>query len=299
MSSQPTLLVTGASGHMGQRVLHLLLETYTGPVAAATRTPEKLLDFSQRGIMVRHADFEDSASLAKAFAGVDRLLLISTDTLDGTDRRLKQHLAAVKAAEAAGVSHVLYTSITKPEPETPVFVSRDHYGTEQALVGSKMSWTFLRNNIYADLQVRTLSQAVQTGKLFSAAGNGKTAYITREDCSRAAAAALTSPFVGRRILDITGPAALSQADLAEIASKIIGQKVSYIPIDLDSLIQNMVAAGLPRPLAEAYASFDAGIALGKMDVVSNTVEELTGRKPMRLVDFLATQRDTILRTKLS
>src|SRR5215471_19170757 len=107
---QPTLLVTGASGHMGRRVLELLLESHTGPIVAATRTPDKLAEFSQRGVIVRHADFENAASLATAFAGVDRLLLISTDALDQSGRRLNQHRAAVKAAEEAGVQHIIYTS---------------------------------------------------------------------------------------------------------------------------------------------------------------------------------------------
>lgn len=288
-----TLLVTGASGHLGRRVLELLIEANAGPIIAATRTPEKLADFSQRGVIVRQADFDDPASLAQAFAGTDRLLLISTDSLDGTNRRLRQHLAAVAAAEAAGVNHVLYTSIVKPEPETPVAVSPDHYGTEQALVASKMGWTFLRNNIYTDYQLGPLSQALQIGKLFGAGGDGRTAFVTREDCAQAAAAALASPYEGRRILDITGPEALSQGDLAAILSSISGQQVDYVPLTLETLIQNMVAAGLPRPLAEALASFDAGIALGKMDVVSSAFEDLTGHAPTRLADFMAAQREAL------
>jgi NAD(P)H dehydrogenase (quinone) len=294
MSNQPTLLVTGASGQLGQRVLELLLETYTGPIVAATRTPAKLAHLGQRGVSVRPADFEDAASLAAAFAGVDRLLLISTDVFDGTDRRRKQHLAAVKAAEATGVSHVLYTSISRPEPETPVVAAHDHYATEQALAGSSLGWTFLRNNIYTEFQVGGLSRAVQAGQLVNAAGTGKTAYVSREDCARAAAAALASGVDGRRILDITGPEALSQADLAEIAANVSGRPVRYVPIDLETLIGGMVAAGVPRALAEGYASFDAGIALGKMDVVSSAVEDLTGRKPIRLADYMATQRDALL-----
>jgi len=289
-----TLLVTGASGQLGRRVVELLLEAHAGPIVAATRTPDKLADFRARGVDVRRADFDDPASLATAFAGVDRLLLISTDAVGAPGYRIKQHSAAVKAAEDAGVRHVLYTSIVHPEPDSPVVLAADHRGTEDALEASRMGWTFLRNNLYADLQTMTLNRALQMGQLFSAAGDGKTSYVTREDCARAAAAALASSFEGRRALDITGPEALSQADLAAIASRIAGKPLTYVPLPLETMIDNMVSAGLPRPAAEAYASFDAGIAQGIFAPVSDEVEKLTGRKPIRIADFLAAQLEALL-----
>ncbi len=293
-NQKPTLLVTGASGQMGQRVLELLLEDNAGTIIAATRTPEKLADFAKRGVIVRHADFDDADSLAAAFAGVDRLLLISTDVMGIPGHRIKQHITAVKAAEAAGVKHVVYTSIVNPGIDSPVAVSPDHRATEEALAASTMGWTALRSNIYAEMLVSTLSRAIGMGKLFSACADGKTAYVTREDCSRAAAAALASSFSGRRTLDITGPQALSQYDLAEIASTVSGQPVTYVPLELEVLIQNMVGAGLPRPVAEAYASFDSGIAQGKFEGVTNAVEDLSEHKPISVADYIAAHRDEVL-----
>ncbi|MCC6616082.1 MAG: SDR family oxidoreductase [Anaerolineae bacterium] len=291
---QATLLVTGASGHLGRRVIELLLEAQAGPIVASTRTPDKLADFSARGVDVRQADFDDPASLAAAFAGVDRLLLISTDAVGQPGYRINQHVSAVKAAEAAGVKHVLYTSIVNPGPDTPVVLSADHLATETALEASSMGWTFLRNNIYADILPVSLNRALQMGSLYAAAADGKAAYITREDCARAAAAALADTFEGRRALDITGPEALSQADLASIASAIAGKPLTYVALPVETMIDNMVSAGLPRPAAAAYASFDQGIAEGKFDVVTSAVEELTGRQPMRIADFLAAERETLM-----
>lgn len=295
MSAKPTLLVTGASGNMGRRILELLLETETGPVIATTRTPEKLQKFSERGVMVRPASFDDPASLRTAFEGADRLLVISTDALGEPGRRINQHRAAVKAAGDAGVKHILYTSISNPTPDTPVILAADHRATEEAIMATTMGWTFLRNNIYTETLLFALAQAVQTGQLFSAAGDGKTAYVTREDCARAAAAALASSFDGHRALDITGPEALSQADLARITTELTGRQVTYIPLDLDVRIQGMVTAGLPRPAAEVYASFDAGMAQGYFSGVSTAFEELTGQKPDSVAEFLAAHRDTLLR----
>jgi NAD(P)H dehydrogenase (quinone) len=293
---QPTLLVTGASGHLGRRVIELLLESQNRTIIATTRTPEKLADFGERGVIVRPADFENPASLAEAFAGADRLLLISTDALGVPGQRLNQHRNAVKAAEQAGVSHVVYTSLINPGPDSPVLLAPDHHGTETALAESKMGWTVLRENIYTEVLLGALIQAVQFGGLFNAAANGKAAYITREDCARAAAAALAASFEGRRTLDITGPEALSQAEVAALAGTISGKQLDYVPLELEVLIQNMVNAGLPQPLAEAYASFDTAVAQGRFGAVTNSVEELTGRKPISVAEFLAANRDALAQT---
>ncbi len=153
-----TLLVTGASGHLGQRVIELLLESNTDYVIAATRTPEKLAHLAERGVEVRKADFDDPSSLTSAFAGVDRLLLISTDTLDGTDRQIVQHRNAVIAANQAGVKLVVYTSLFNPAPDSPIAIAPDHYATEQALSAISLNWTVLRNNVYTDYQLPSLAR---------------------------------------------------------------------------------------------------------------------------------------------
>lgn len=288
-NNQPVLLVTGASGHLGSRVIELLLEAEVGTIVAATRTPEKLDNLSTRGVLVRYADFNDPASLSTAFAGVDRLLLISTDVLGEPGLRLQQHRTAIQAAAAAGVSHVVYTSLVGAEPKSPVLFAPDHYGTEDALATSPLNWTVLRNNIYAEMLLGSLGQAIQTGQLFSAAGEGKMAYVTREDCARVAAAALASSFNGQRILDVTGPEALSQAELAQIATQIAGKPITYVPLELEQLIQGMVGAGLPRAIAEILASIDTATAQGQFNVVSPAVEELTGSKPTSVREFLTTK----------
>jgi NAD(P)H dehydrogenase (quinone) len=276
------LLVTGASGHMGQRVVELLLEANVKNIVAATRSPEKLTAFKERGVEIRYADFTDSASLDKAFAGVDRLLLISTDAI-GT--RLEQHKAAIQAAEKAGVKHVVYTSLAHADT-SPVLFAPEHSGTEQALADSSMGWTILRNNVYLEYQISAIAMAYQLGGIFKAAGDGKTAYVSREDCARAAAVALASDFNGKRILEISGSEAVTQAELAAIVSSITGQELKYVPLELEAVIQGMVGAGLPRPVAEAYASFDTAIKVGNLAEVTNAVEELTGKKAEGVTEFL-------------
>lgn len=190
-STDRTLFVTGASGHLGRRVIELLLEKNAGKIVAGTRTPEKLADLAARGVVVRHADFEDPKSLEAAFAGADRVLIVSTDAIDRPGRRIAQHRAAVAAAVRAGVKHAVYTSM--PNPETsPVTFAPDHLGTEQALKSSGLTYTILRNCWYTEYLVPGLAAAVAAGKLISATGNGGAPYVTREDCAQAAAAALAS-----------------------------------------------------------------------------------------------------------
>jgi NAD(P)H dehydrogenase (quinone) len=157
-----------------------------------------------------------------------------------------------------------------------------------------MGYTFLRNNIYTDMFLGTLGQAISTGTLYAASADGKIGYVTREDCARAAAAALADGFEGRRSFDITGPEALSQYDIADIASKISGKTVNYVPLTLEALINGMVSAGLPQPVAELLASFDAAAAKGELNVVTSAVEELTGRKPTSVESFLAANRQVLL-----
>lgn len=282
-----SILVTGASGQLGKRVIELLLERGGGArILAATRKPEGLAELAARGVELRRADFDDEASLASAFQGVERALLISTDSLDEPGKRQRQHAAAVKAFKAAGVQHVVYTSIVNPAPSR-ILISADHAATEAELEKSGLQHTVLRNNMYADmLLLGTLQRAIAAGKLVNASGAGKVGYVTREDCARIAAAVLSEPPLGNQKLDVTGPETLSGADLAALVSEISGKKLEHLSIPLAALVDGMVQHGLPRPLAEVYASFDAGTAAGELDVKSDHVERFTGKKPQALGDFL-------------
>jgi NAD(P)H dehydrogenase (quinone) len=293
-SHTPKLLVTGASGHLGQRVVELLLEAKAGQVIAATRTPEKLADLVGRGVEVRQADFDDPGSLAAAFAGVDRLLLISTDAVGEPGQRLAQHRAAVAAAVQAGVKHVVYTSLTRPEPGTPITIAGDHYGTEQALAKSPLDWTVLRNNVYTDYLLMSLPQAVAMGQLVAAAGEGGVGYVTREDCARAAAAALASTATGRVTLEITGPEVVTYVELAQIASETSGRPINYISVAPDAMQNILVGAGLPPFYAEALVSFQTATAQGTLGIATNAVAELTGAAPQSVRNYLLAHKEALL-----
>jgi NAD(P)H dehydrogenase (quinone) len=294
MSRSP-LLVTGASGQLGRRVVELLLAQDHGPIIATTRTPDSLKELAAKGVEVRRADFDDEASLVQAFQGAERVLLVSTDALDRPGRRLAQQQRAVRALEAAGVKHVVYTSLPNASSSS-VSIAPDHAGTEAALAASRLDFTILRNNLYTDLLFMSLPQALASGQLVDARGNGVVAYVTREDCARAAAAALADRSAsGRRTLDVAGPDALTSDEIASLASEILGRKIVHVSVPGDVLIRGLIDHGLPQPVAEMLTTFDVAISRGELSTVTDTVQRLTGRAPQTVRDFLTQNRAALTR----
>lgn len=212
------------------------------------------------------------------------MLVVSTaDPTPG--KRFASHKAAIDAAVRAGVKHVVYTSLTNPGGGSPISFATDHAQTEAALATSGITHTILRNNLYTDLFLMSAPQAIATGKLFAAAGQGRVGYVTREDCARAAVAALLFA-EGSRTLDITGPTLVGLADVARSLSELAKREVAYVPMRPADLRAVMVKNGLPAPMVEIIVSIDEAIDNGTLAVVSSAVEDLTGRAPASVHAFL-------------
>ena len=286
-----TLLVTGASGHLGRLVLEHLTTGYAvqgAKIIATSRSPEKLKDFAQRGVDVRQASFDDDIdALAKSFAGADRMLMISTDSFTGPLSRTKQHTRALEAANKAGVKHVIYTGVVDAKT-SPLSLAEDHAATEVAIEKSAFAnnHTILRNNFYAELLLVSLPPALASGQLFSAAGDGTIAYIARADCAKAAAHALASSFTGKRIVDVTGPEALAHKDIARIAAEVTSRPCTGVPVTVEQLADGMKKAGLPAALADMYAGIDVAVSQGALQRVGDGVKSLTGDAPQSVKNFL-------------
>lgn len=285
-----SILVSGASGHLGRQVVENLLgRVAPSSIVATTRKPESLADFAARGVVVRHADFDDEGSLPPAFAGVERALLISTDSLIEPGRRIAQHRRAVRAFARAGVQYVAYTSIVNPVGSL-ITLSKDHAETERVLAESGLHYTVLRNNMYSDYALEPARRALASGSVVNARANGKVGFVTRADCAAIAAAVLLEPPAGNQTLDVTGPEALDNAAFAALLGKLSGKTIGVQSIPVAALVEGMVQHGLPRPVAEVFGSFDAGIAAGELSVVSDSVQRFTGKPPESLADFLARER---------
>lgn len=278
------LLVTGAGGRLGRRVVELLAARGGDEVIAATRTPDRLRDL--RGVEVRFADFDLPGSLDRAFAGVDRLLLISTGADPTGLRRVDRHRTAIAAAGRCRVGHVVYTSICAPRPTPAPSLFDDHWRTEQSLAASTLDWTVLRNNLYADQFLDALPSVLSVGRMTMVDPAARIAYVLRDDCARAAAAALSAEVGGRRVLDITGGVALDRPTIATAAGELCGRTVDTATTEPEVLRRNLRSVGLWPHVADAMVDIEVSVAQGRHGVVSADFERLTGERPGSVLDAL-------------
>jgi NAD(P)H dehydrogenase (quinone) len=281
------LLVTGASGNLGKTVVAELRRLGVKKVIAATRTPGKHRELAALGVEEREADFDRPETLQTAFRGVERLLLISTDSLHSPDVRIKQHRAAIYAAVNAGVKHVVYTSLPNAHPTEGPSIPDDHFWTEAALFESGIDWTILRNNLYAEVILRFAQFALKTGKLVSATQSQGRSYVTREDCARTAAAALLNS-TGKTIYDVTGPASVTHEQIAAILSRLSGKSIQHVNATPEEVEKGLVAAGIPPFAARGVRGLDEEASRGYQAIVTPTVSSFTGRVPMSVENFLQT-----------
>ena len=279
------LLVTGASGNLGKAVVAELRRLGAKKVIAATRTPGKHQELATLGVEERETDFDRPETLETAFQGVERLLLISTDSLHAPDVRIKQHRAAIQAAVGAGVEHVVYTSLPNAHPTEGPSIPDDHFWTEVALFESGLNWTILRNNLYAEVILRFAPFALKTGKLVSATQSQGRSYVSREDCARTAATALLDA-TGKAIYDVTGPASITHDEIASILSRLSGRSIQHVNVTPDEVEKGLVAAGIPPFAARSVRELDDETSRGYQAIVTPTVANLTGRVPMSVEDFL-------------
>jgi NAD(P)H dehydrogenase (quinone) len=287
----PTLFVSGASGNLGRRVIELLLgRGYAGKIIAGTRTPERLAGLN--GVEVRPADFDDTPGLVKALAHVDRMLIVPP-ALYGQNRGVQMH-NAIMAAKAAKVGHVVCLSLMSPEPASPISFAPELYGAEQTLMGTGLNYTILRMTWYAELLLNALPSVLKAGTWFSATGEGIVAHVTREDVARAAAGALLDTTGKNRILNITGPHALTRRGIANIVSEVTGKPITVIDVDDGGLQQAYMQFGLPEETAKFLTAFDTNTRVGRTAMVSDAVQMLWGTPPQSLKDFLAANRASLM-----
>jgi NAD(P)H dehydrogenase (quinone) len=291
-----TIVVGGASGHIGRRVAELLLERVPpSELVLSTRTPETLEDLAARGTVVRHGDYDHPETLAEAFAGGKTLLLISATDLG---RRVAQHRAAIDAAAAAGIERIVYTSGLRPEPANPAVVAASHHATEQAVIESGLAWTFLRNSLYADYQVADAVRCLAGGTFIHNRGDGRVAYVSRDDCAAAAAAVLSTPGHEEVAYDTTGPDAFSPAELASLYTELGNRPIEVVDLDDETFKAGIIgdATGDDHLVygAELVTSFGRSIREGYQSSCTNAVADLTGRAPRALRDVLAARQDELL-----
>jgi NAD(P)H dehydrogenase (quinone) len=273
-----SIVITGATGHLGRLVVESLLRrgVPAEQIIATGRRTEVLADLAERGVAVRHADFDDETSLREAFAGAEKLLLVSGSEPGG---RVKQHGNAIDAAKAAGVQFIAYTSIAHADTST-LLLAAEHRATEELLASAGVPHALLRNAWYYENYTAQLPVYLQHG-IVGAAGSGKLSAATRADYAEAAAAVLTGDGHQGAIYELGGES-FTMAELAEVVSAATGQTVTYTDLPLEQYTQVLVSAGLPEPVAAVFADGDRGAAAGELFVGSDDLEKLIGRTPTTL-----------------
>ena len=284
------IVITGASGNYGRGVTDRLIALgRASDLILITRKPEKLSDRAAQGCVVRYGDFDKPETLVEAVQGADRMLLISGTRVGA---RVVQHKAAIDAAAAAGVGHVVYTSfIGIDDPANPAEVRHDHIETERLIRASRCGWTMLRDAHYADAMILMAGPGVmQSGKWFSNAGEGREAMVWRDDCIESAVAVLTGEGHEGRIYNITGPELQTFGEVAAIMAEVTGRPVEYVSLDDEGQYAMFDAMGIPRrPVddleiagipwnSDDMVSFGRAIREGFLELCTDDVQHLTGRK---------------------
>lgn len=279
------IVVTGATGGLGRLVVaNLLGRVPAGDIVAAVRTPSKAADLASQGVHVREADYGRPATLASAFAGATRVLLISSPSLGV---RVAEHAAVIDAAKAAGVRLLAYTSVLRADTST-LLVAPDHVATEQYLAGSGVPWVLLRNGWYLENRTAAIAAALDAGALLGCAGEGRIAAAARADYAEAAAAVLTTDGHVGRTYELGGDAAFTLAELAAEVSTQSGRTVAYRDLQEDAYRSFLESAGLPPGVANLVADSDTKARRGELDTDSRDLSALIGHPTTRLPAAVAT-----------
>ncbi|WP_270168171.1 SDR family oxidoreductase [Paenibacillus sp. SYP-B4298] len=279
-----TILVTGATGQLGSKVVEALLQTVpASELAVSVRNPEKAEGLKARGVDVRLGDFDRPETLETAFSGVDRLLIISAD--GDTETRIRQHAAAVAAAERAQVKFIAYTSVVNAA-ESSLSLAPVHKATEEAIVKTGIPYSFLRNNWYLENELSSI-QGVQAGAPWvTAAGDGKVGYALRQDYAAAAAAVLAGSGHDNTIYELSGEL-VTQDELAAAVGEVLGKEVAVQHVDDAAYASILTNASLPDFVVQLLGQIQKDIKAGTLAVASDDFKKLLGRPATPLKEALA------------
>lgn len=277
-----TIAITGAAGQLGRLVIgSLKTKVAASSIIALVRTPAKAVDL---GVEVRVADYSQPDTLAGALTGVDTLLLISSNEMG---LRIAQHHNVIEAAKTAGVKWIVYTSLLHADMSAITVLSYEHLATELDLKVSGLAYTILRNGWYSENYTASARAAVKNGAFLGSAGDGKISSATRADYAEAAAAVLTSEGHEGKVYELAGDEAYTLSDLAAEISRQTGKTIPYKDVTEEEYASVLAGFGLPKPIALAFAHFDAGAAKGALFDEGHTLSQLIGRATTPLSSAVA------------
>ncbi|NYE27620.1 NAD(P)H dehydrogenase (quinone) [Rhodanobacter sp. K2T2] len=283
--SQPRILVTGANGQLGRLVVERLIKRIpASQVIAGVRDVDTARDLAALGVEVRTADYDAPASLKAAFAGVDRLLLISSNAMG---RRVSQHGHVIDAARQAGVSLIAYTSVLHADTSS-LGLAAEHLATEKLLQASGVPFALLRNGWYTENYTGSAHAAVEHGVILGSAGDGRIAAAARADYADAAVAVLLSNDTpGDNIYELAGDTSFTLAELADEIAKQSRRPVTYKDLPEEGFKAALIGMGLPEGLASLLADSSVQASRGALFDDGRALSALIGRPTTTLSDAVA------------
>lgn len=267
--------VTGATGQLGHLVIeHLLKTTAANNIVALVRNPQKATALKELGVQVREADYAKPATLTSAFAGIDKLLLVSSSEVG---QRATQHQNVIDAAKAAGVKLLAYTSILHADT-SPLSLAQEHVATENYLRAADVPYVVLRNGWYTENYLASVPAALANQAFIGCAGEGKISSASRNDYAQAAAAVLTNsaPQAGK-VYELSGDESYTLAELSALISEEAGKTIPYVNMAEAEFAKVLEGVGIPAPFAAVLADSDTGAAKGGLFDDSHTLSNLIGR----------------------
>lgn len=278
------LALTGSTGHLGRLTLDALLQTVpANQIVALARDPEKAAPYAAQGVNVREADYDRPETLEPALAGVDRLLLISSNAVGA---RVAQHRAVIDAARAAGVTLIAYTSILHADTST-IGLAQEHRETEAALADSGIPTALLRNGWYTENYTGTIGAAIEHGVVLGSAGEARISAATRDDFAAAAAAVLTADDPAGQIYELAGDTAFTMTEYAAEITRQSGQPVVYQDLPEADYRAALEGVGLPPPFAATIAQADVAARDGALFDEGHAMSRLIGRPTTSLAEAVA------------
>ncbi|MET9451822.1 SDR family oxidoreductase [Streptomyces cinerochromogenes] len=278
--TEPTYAVTGATGRLGGRIARRLAAAGI-PQTLLARTPARAPELP--GATAVPGAYHDHEAVVRALRHTDRVLMVSASE---SPDRLQQHGAFVDAAARAGVAHLVYISFYGAAPDATFTLARDHWHTEQHIRASGVPFTFLRDNLYADFMPGLVGD---DGVIRGPAGDGRAAVVAQDDIADAAVAVLRDPAPhAGRIHELTGPDALTLADVAATITAATGRPVSYHRETVEEAYASRAHHGVPDWQLDAWVSTYTAIADGSLARVTTAVSELTGHPATPLHRVLRT-----------
>ena len=281
-----SLVITGATGQLGHRVVEVLLDAGVpaSDIVAGGRNLAAAQDLADRGVDVRHIDYSDPASLESGLVGADKVLIVS-----GTDvgQRVAQHTAVAEAALAAGARHLVYTSGPYAST-TSMLLAHEHAETEKSLTALGAPVTFLRNGWYFENYTSQLPQYLDHSVIVGAAGDGRVSAADRADYAEAAAAVLTGEGHEGAVYELGGDSSFTLAELAAVVARVSGRDIGYRRVSVSELDEILVGAGVPAPVAAILSDVDRAIDEGALRIETGDLARLIGH-PTRTLEAAVTE----------